>query len=237
MTTEPLLHLARRSARRHTVTIRLRGHTHDLDDTDTRPLPLLGVRFAPTVDALAARVGRRPGVTVAGDRSGRVVAIDGPSAPARPGTPSSLAVDSVRRALGLASEPCARTVTELVAAVWLDRILRATLDAPLGNPPSWVELSRLHPAGRPGPPPSPEGLSHATRRRAPTWRRLRLGTAEGSIRWTGVDPPLADWFDDGSFARHAFAALPEPDVALGELGELLTLTTYERVVCATLSRP
>lgn len=39
--------------------------------------------------------------------------------------------------------------------------------------------------------------------------------------WTPIRPALASWFDEGSFARHCFASLPDLDIVVADLHELL----------------
>ena len=54
--------------------------------------------------------------------------------------------------------------------------------------------------------------------------------------WTNASPELAAWFDAGSLARHCFASLPDIDVVLADLHELLRPADVARME-AGLARP
>ena len=47
---------------------------------------------------------------------------------------------------------------------------------------------------------------------------------------------LASWFDEGSFARHCFASLPDLDIVAADLHELLGPSGWRRVLSG-LARP
>lgn len=114
-----------------------------LDDTAS-PLPFLGMRFGLAVEAVAA-------LTTIGRSSwpSTVPARRSPSTrlPVESKAMSNASLRSIPHAapLGLATRPCRRPVWALANLVWLDRVLATTLDAPLGDPPQWLELGRLHP--------------------------------------------------------------------------------------------
>lgn len=208
-----------------------------VDDHD-RPMPFLGVRFGPEVHAVAARVGTHASAApiVAVDRVGDAVVYDPTTDRLHDEHLTGVALDPPRRTLGLATRPCRRPVWALRNLVWLDRVLGATLDAALGDPPRWPTLCRLHPLHRPGPPESPEGIAHRCRWSPDDWHTLRADVIDGTVRWVPISPALAAWFDAGSFARHGFASLPDHDVVLADLHELLRPADLERVVAA-LARP
>ena len=79
-------------------------------------------------------------------------------------------------------------------------------------------------------------LAHHTRHQPTTWAVLRAGSIEGTITWTPVRPALASWFDEGSFARHCFASLPDLDIVVADLHELLGASGWRRVLSG-LARP
>ena len=202
-------------------------------DDGPRPLPFLGVRFGPEIVAIAARVGvasspSTPPV-VAVDRSGDALVLDPLSGRTTAGDHASTTLDPARRALGLPTRPCRRPVWALLNNVWVDHMLAATLDAPLGDPPRWPVLSRLHPLHPGGSPWSPELLAHLTRCHPTDWEALRFDLITGAVPWAFTPPPLAAWFDAGSLARHCFASLPDIDVALADLHELLRPADAQRV--------
>ncbi|MEM8707564.1 MAG: hypothetical protein AAGE98_13960 [Actinomycetota bacterium] len=213
------------------------GRTQVLLDDGARPLPFLGVRFGPAVHAVAARLTPTPsGLVVAVDRSGDTVVYDPVTDRAVPEVAAVTTLDPARRTLGLRTRPCRRPIWALVNLVWLDRVLATTLDAPLGEPPRWHALCRRHPLHRTTAPSSPEVLAHRTSRHDPDWGSLRLAVVEGRVGWPPAVAPLAAWFDDGSFARHCFASLPDLDTLLADLHELLRPADAERVE-AGLARP
>ena len=216
------------------VVLRVGGRLVPLPRTDPNPFALLGVRFGPKVDALALPLDSDNGPVLAVDRCGEAVIVDTRRRRTVDIHGAPLLLDLARRSMGLPTAEPDRVVGELVDAVWLDRLLRRTLDAPLGEPPGWVALARLHPGGRSGPPPSPELLRHRADT-TPGWHRLQHLIAEGRVRWPPVSAVLAHWFDPGSLSRHAFSVLPDPDTVLGDLYELLRPADALRVEAA-LSR-
>ena len=125
-------------------------HRRVLLDETASPLPFLGVRFGPAVKAVAARIGPADhrAIVVAVDRSGEAIAYDPTTDRIESDVRRLTALDPARRTLGLATRPCRRPVWALANLVWLDRVLAATLDAPLGEPPHW--LRRLHPLPKRG---------------------------------------------------------------------------------------
>ena len=134
----------------------------------------------------------------------------------------SIVVDAALRSLGLDTPAPDHTVATFLDAVWLDRALAATLDAPLGEPPGWGELAALHPCAPAGPRlVSPEHLVHRRRSDAAPWSAFRTSLVERAVTWPPITGALAAWFDPGSLCRHLFSLLPEPEVVRGELGELL----------------
>ncbi|MEO0493305.1 MAG: hypothetical protein AAF081_07805 [Actinomycetota bacterium] len=211
--------------------------TRILLDDEARPLPFVGVRFGPSVDAVAARLGADPHALVAAvDRVGDAVIYDPALDRLETDGATITALDPARRALGLATRPCRRPIWALVNLVWLDRVLEAVLDAPLGDPPPWLAMRRLHPLVAPGPPSSPELMAHLTRGLDTSWAALRAGVIDGTVAWTPVTPSLAAWLDVGSFARQCFASLPDLDVVMADLHELLGPIDRRRLATA-LARP
>ncbi len=225
-------------AHTHRCSVVATHHRRVLLDDTASPLPFLGIRFGPAVEAVAAPIGPHDHrtIVVAVDRSGEAIAFDPATGRIESDIQRLTALDPPRRTLGLATRPCRRPVWALANLVWLDRVLAATLDAPLGDPPQWLELGRLHPLAEAGPPSSPEVLAHHTRHQPATWAALRAGSIEGTTTWTPVRPALASWFDEGSFARHCFASLPDLDIVVADLHELLGPSGWRRVL-SRLARP
>lgn len=224
-------------ARTHRCTVAVTAEASVLFDDHPRSPPFLGVRFGPSVDAIAAPLTDSAcAPVVAVGRDGEAVVVDPLHGAIAADVAFTTTLDPARRALALPTRPCRRPVWAAVNAVWLDRLLVATLAAALGEPPQWFALSRLHPLAGGGSPPSPEVLAHRSRTLPATWASLRADGAERRVSWLPIDPGLALWFDDGSFARHVFASLPDPDVVLADLVELLHPSDAARVIAA-LARP
>lgn len=213
-----LLELADNLTDRRGAVLRIDGYNLPWLSVSTQPTGLLGIRFGPPVEAVAVRLGA--GLVLAVHRSGEAMVI-GSTDPSRAACAddASLVLDLARRSLGLPTAAPDRPVGELATAVWLDRALQATLDAPLGDPPGWVALARLHPAAS-GVATSPELLRHRTSA-APSWMQLRSDLTAGRAHWPPVSAALAQWFDTGALARFAFAQLPETDTMLADLADLL----------------
>ena len=134
-------------AHTHRCSVVATHHRRVLLDDTASPLPFLGVRFGPAVKAVAARIGPADhrAIVVAVNRSGEAIAYDPTTDRIESDVRRLTALDPARRTLGLATRPCRRPVWALANLVWLDRVLAAALDAPLGEPPHWLELRRLHP--------------------------------------------------------------------------------------------
>lgn len=205
-----------------------------LDDTAS-PLPFLGMRFGLAVEAVAA-------LTTIGRSSwpSTVPARRSPSTrlPVESKAMSNASLRSIPHAapsglpLGRADARCGRSRTSSGSIAF--------------SPPRSTRRSAIHLSGsnlaactpltEAGPPSSPEVLAHHTRHQPATWAALRAGSIEGTTTWTPVRPALASWFDEGSFARHCFASLPDLDIVAADLHELLGPSGWRRVLSG-LARP
>ncbi len=200
-----------------------------------------GIRCGTSVDAIGFPFGwsersARP-FAVAIDRRDRPLLLDPDRPrPLRIDDPESLVLDAARRTLGLPTpEPSASTL-DLSDAVWLDRLLAATLDFPLGEPPTWPILASLHPLADGST--TAEGLRHRRHQLCGDWSRFHEAATESGVGWAGVSTSLAAWFDAGSLSRWLFAALADPREMLTELGELLRPEDFAQVEhCVALSEP
>ena len=235
MVSFPLMAVAAEASRRGVPTLLVGGRIVSVGDPVLRGLPLLGTRFGPSVDAVASRVGfgrpHNPPPVVAVDRYGEAVMVDPLlDTPYDVSGEPSIVVDAALRALGIATPLPDRPVAAFLDAVWLDRALAATLEAPLGEPPGWGDLASLHPCAPDRPRLlSPEHLVHRRRSGAHSWSAFRSSLIERSITWPPVTGALAAWFDPGSLCRHLFSYLPEPEVVRAELGELLSPHDVARI--------
>jgi hypothetical protein len=201
--------------------------------------PAVGVRCAPAVDAIAYPVDarivscepsiRRLAVVVA--RAGEAVIVD-----PRRADPLCITaefgplVDVGRRALGLATPAEPTPPVTMLDAVWADRLLAATLDADLGAPPSWSSLGALHPLA--GASITSEDLRLRRLAMPLDWSAFRRQAARSGASWPGLTPGLAEWLDDGSFARWALADLPPATHLLDDLAALLAPETMVHIDAA-----
>ncbi|MEO7555665.1 MAG: hypothetical protein ABIV94_03555 [Acidimicrobiales bacterium] len=134
-----------------------------------------------------------------------------------PGPVEGRIPDLLCRALQLPTAPPATTTAELWALHWLGALLAADS----GSLQHWGDVARLHPAL--------EGLNEvelllASAELGPfadlvaaanDWESARLACARGELTVAGVDADLAEWLDEGSFARWVLGAFP-PVGALAE---------------------
>ena len=120
--------------------------------------------------------------------------------------------DALRRALRLPTPPPPRSATELLTTWWLDRVVQTALLADPGERLNWAQIA---------------ALGHLPR--SPSTRRGELTHSE--LR-AALEPRHAHWFDDGSFARHLLAWLPEREELLADLAVLLPAAIYERLDAA-----
>jgi hypothetical protein len=124
--------------------------------------------------------------------------------------------DALRLALDLPTPPPPGTTHELWAAEWLDAVLvRAGATRGRRAPLDRCSVLRLHPAVAAldldgSAITVAELIAEADRLAAwRDWTQLRRACAEG--RWSHplVDPALAEWLDDGAFARLVLSTWPD----------------------------
>jgi hypothetical protein len=163
-------------------------------------------------------------ITVLIDRSGRGAGLlrRGDERTALPGPPDGTVADACRRALGLETAPPPPTTVGLWTRCWLDRVvdtLARSSGAGAGpGPPTWRDLTRLHPASSVaatwwsgiGLGPDADALADATRMLADAWPwgRLRADPAVVDVPGPVPDPRVVAWMDDGMWARWLLAAFP-----------------------------
>jgi len=212
------------AVRRRTSLIRRRrpGRRDPVIDVGAA-LDLTGLELRGDVDAIAYRpFGRNDATVVAIERTGGVTAT----------TPvGAEAFDDGRRALGLPTPPPPVTLAHYVEALWLDRALALTLDADLGRPPRWAELSRAHPLAD-GCRTDADELRRRTGALPVGWARLRERIAASRLTTSTMDARVARWCDEGAFARRMLAGVAEPTDAGADLDELLDPADAERLRAA-----
>ena len=159
------------------------------------------------------------GVAVSSD--GEWAVADPHGAMLDPVASGSATLDLGLRAFGLPTPPPSDDIAAFVDALWLDAILDLVLTSDPGEPPRWRALSRLHPLGSLGAVASPEQLRAARSDLPGGWEALRRSCARPGRVGRFMSAGLADWLDEGSFARRLVASVPDPTVVLADLGELL----------------
>lgn len=156
--------------------------------------------------------------------------------------PEGRLVDTCRRVLGLPTPAPEQGPEGWWAMMWLDRIFAEVVLEPARRL-SWPEVVAMHPfvaaadqLGAVDHHATTAGCSFAARlvevASALTWSVIRSAVAAGPDPVAHVDPDLAAWLDDGSFAR----AVMEPYLAvpalLAELAGLLAEGVHAEIVAA-----
>ncbi len=147
--------------------------------------------------------------------------------------------DCLRRALDLPSVAAPPTTIELWALVWVDRVLREAVDGQLDRG-TWTAVAGAFSAfdfldgARDDPRLFRWATDHMARAGelladAYPWSRIRehcrLGT--GPVAFS---PDLAEWMDDGMFARTILEAMPPLDQVLADLADLLDPAAHRRLI-------
>lgn len=145
---------------------------------------------------LTARSGHHVSAIQIDDREPRIIT-------GAKGGPAGRVVDACRRALGLTTPPPSVDVHHLWGAMWLDRLAVRLLDE--RQEMLWGDVAMLHPAVSMLriPPPEPDELIALAENTSGegAWSALRAACASGLWHVESIDPALADWMDDGMFAR------------------------------------
>ena len=129
-------------------------------------------------------------------------------------------VDACQRILGLPTAPPPVPPLHWYAACWLDALLAEVAADPRGVP-TWAAAARLHPlALRRGGTPEQFARQIRSVAGAASWNRLRGRAITGDGAWP-VGREIAEWMDNGMFARWLLAELPDPVDLLIDLAGLL----------------
>lgn len=146
---------------------------------------------------------------------------------------SGLALDCLRRALGLPTDPPETLPSHLLSVIWLDRVVRAARGR--RQPLRWGRITRLHPAvelmggDTADPLPAVEELD-----RSFDWARLRQLVMGSGWPVFGLTPEEAAWFDEGSLSRWVLGQWPSLPFLVEELRR--TLPTADARRCIRLLR-
>ena len=129
------------------------------------------------------------------------------------------AVDVGRRVLGMATPPESTSPSDVLDVFWLDGIISEVLRPAPSDSLDWPSVSVLHPLT--DRPIEPWRLRNRRLRLPLGWDAFRHRASNASSPWPGMDPSIAGWLDDGSFARWCLADLPDRDTILEDLRDLL----------------
>ena len=190
--------------------------------------PLVGVRCGPAVQAVAYPL---PARLIDCDPTDTRIAIVVSRAAApqiidlRKEHPMTIevelgpAVDVGRRVLGMATPPESTSPSDVLDVFWLDGVISLALRSGLQESLNWASVSVLHPLT--DQTIEPWRLRNRRLRLPLGWDAFRNRASNASSPWPGMDPSIAGWLDDGSFARWCLADLPDRDVILDDLRDLL----------------
>lgn len=128
-------------------------------------------------------------------------------------------VDCMFRCFGLATAPPEAPAVQMLTRLWLTEIIDTS--RLLGRRLRWADAIRLHPAARTiaaGDRQPDDDFEHilTLAGRCLSWGRMRRQCARGDWVHPSIDASLADWMDDGMFARWALGGLPGTDALLRE---------------------
>ena len=145
-----------------------------------------------------------------------------------PGLGEGDLADTLRRVLGLPTAPPAVDIAELMAKLWLERIVAAGKRSRHAPKLSWERAAVLHPAmelvAYPVTGNNLQAVATDIARRM-DWERLRRRTAEG----TDARAVGAGWMDAGMFARWMVNGRAPIDDLIRRASHRLTPTAATRV--------
>jgi hypothetical protein len=205
--------------------LRVTGRSRSLEDPGAPPRPMSSV-------FLVDRLGREASVLRHDDE---VTQPDGPAVGTIP--------DLCRRVLQLPTAPAPPTTSLLWATMWADRIVdRWAQPHRRVDLTTFAHLAILHPAVHEPSPPDvlavadPASLARVARPHAAatTWEQLRLAHEPLPLPDGPLDPWIAEWMDDGFFARWTIGAYPPlartTSVLRDQLGDALGRQLLEAMV-------
>jgi hypothetical protein len=141
-------------------------------------------------------------------------------------------IDALRRTLGLPTPPPERDTADLLAILWIEDLLAAAHD---GVALGWPQAAGLHPAMRvlasEGHDISPEHVSMVARvaTAAWSWENLRLQASQEDWLRELVPAKLAEWMDEGMFARWVLADLPPLSAVASVAVEVLDVHVWREI--------
>lgn len=190
--------------------------------------PLVGVRCGPAVQAVAYPLqAHLIGDDPADTRIAVVVSRSVPPQIIDPRRTEPLtieaelgpAIDVGRRVLGMSTPAESTSPSDVLDVFWLDGIISEALHAGPEKSLNWASVSVLHPLT--DQTIEPWRLRNRRLRLPLGWDAFRHRASNASSPWPGMDPSIAGWLDDGSFARWCLADLPDRDTIVDDLRDLL----------------
>jgi hypothetical protein len=146
--------------------------------------------------------------------------------------PNGKLVDLLIRPFGRPTPPPPRPTSDVITVLWLAAIAERLDQCPL-DPPGWDEVLALHPVCQtldgwlPTPAETFCVLDAATA--AWDWAYLRALAARGEAFQDLLSKEVAEWMDDGMFARWVLGTLPPPQRILAELRPRLASPVRRRL--------
>ncbi len=135
--------------------------------------------------------------------------------------------DCLRRALELPTPPPTHPPPVWCAYAWLDAVLERAVHDP-HSLRSWGQVAKLHPLSGLLPPDRPSSLVALVDETADGigWSAIRVAAALGEAvlghtHDLPISAELAEWMDDGMFARWLVALYPDPIDVVADLVDLL----------------
>ena len=171
--------------------------------------PLVGVRCGPAVQAVAYPLSARlvdsemtdTRIAIVVSRTSVPLIID-----PRKEQPLTIeaelgpAVDVGRRVLGMSTPFELTSPSDVLDVFWLDGIISVVLRSGTEESLNWASVSVLHPLTF-DHSIEPWRLRNRRLRLPLGWDAFRHRASNASSPWPGMDPSIAGWLDDGSFAR------------------------------------
>ncbi len=129
------------------------------------------------------------------------------------------AIDVGRRALGMPTPAELASPSDVLDVYWLDGIISVVIRSGLEESLSWAAAVLMHPLA--DETIEPWRLRDRRLKLPLGWDAFRSRACNASSPWPGMNPGIARWLDDGSFARWCLANLPDKDTILDDLRDLL----------------
>lgn len=143
-------------------------------------------------------------------------------------------LDCLRRCLGLATPPPPASPGRLQSVLWLTTVLDEARRS--SRRLGWREIIELHPVAEAFRSAfdfdvSERHLADLVDLASSTWTWTRLRQDAVSNQWASavVAGHVADWMDDGMFARWILAELPAPEELVGRIRHVVAPSTARRI--------